>query len=126
MTPPPMTIAVWSSAMSLNSKSIRVVRIEHQAHVAVDVSSTCDRGKDAALRFSIPALEDAADDRFLPPDLPRLELAVGREAGQLRASAGTARGPIVFATRAKHKIPCVGDCWIARRANQLDVINFGA
>src|SRR5262245_51697764 len=103
-----MTIAVWSSAMLWDSKSEWIVRIDHQPHVAVDEGPAGNRGNDAAFRFPISALKDAADDRFLPPDLAWLELAIGRQAGEFRAGARATGGAVVLAAGAQHEIPRIG------------------
>ena len=83
-------------------------------------------GMTPPVRFPILAREDAADDRLLPPDLARRQLSIGREAGELRAGAGAAGRAIVLAAGAEHKIPRVGDGRIARRTDQLDVVDLGA
>ena len=70
------------------------------------------------------ALEDAADDAFLPPDLSRRELAVSGQARELGARPGAAGGTVVGLAGAEHEVLAVG----ARRGRpeELDVIDLAA
>ena len=80
----------------------------NQGGLGIDVRRPADSGPDAALDDPHRALEDAADDAFLPPDFSLAELAVGAQAGELGTGAGAARRAIVGLARAKHEVLAVG------------------
>ena len=71
------------------------------------------------------ALEDAADDALLPPDLALGELAVGDQAGELGARAGAAGRAVIGLARAEHEVAAVGPGHRGR-SEELDVVDLGA
>src|SRR5262249_30633567 len=70
-------------------------------------------------------LEDTADDAFLTPELALGELAVGQQAGDLRAGASAARRAIVSLPRAEYEVLAIG-ARHGRWAEELDVIDLRA
>ena len=76
----------------------------------------------AVARIAIARLEHAADDALLPPHLASAQLAVGGEAGELRARAGAARRAVVGLAGAQHEVAAVG-AGRASRAEQFDVVD---
>ena len=61
----------------------RVVGIQNQGQLAVDVGLAGDRCRDAAIvQWLVAGFEDAADDRGLAPDLAWGQALVCGQAGQ--------------------------------------------
>lgn len=84
--------------------------------------STNDGDDPVAIDVYMP-FKDAADNAFLSPDLALAELAVLEKARKLCTRARAARAPVVFESRAEHKVSAV--C-IQRRREKLDVVYHGA
>src|SRR5262245_8679262 len=121
MTPPP-TIRI----LLTDPPAERIALVEHQRRLGRDVRAARDARRNLAggtVEPIVRGLEAAADDAFLHPRLARRELAVGREAGELRARAGAAGRAVVGLSRAKDEVAR------ARRRRggpeQLDVIDVG-
>src|SRR5690606_2537574 len=89
-----------------------------------DVRAAADGGDDAAaFGVLVAALELAADHTGLAPQLARLQLAVGRQAGQLGAGAGAAGRAVVGLAGAQHEVAAVG---LGVVGEQLDVVDQAA
>src|SRR5262249_51231679 len=81
-----------------------------------------DARHDAVASPAVAALEDAADDALLPPNLPLRQHAIGRQARQPGAGAGAARRAVIRLPRTQHEVPAVVGR-VERWATQLDVID---
>src|SRR5437879_4859412 len=103
----------------------RVGRVEQQRRLGGDVCRPLDARDDPAVDDAERALEDAADDALLPPDVALAQLAVGEEAGELGAGPGAAGRAVVCHAGAEDEIAAVG-VGVARGAEQLDVIDQAA
>src|SRR6516164_4842605 len=73
----------------------RVVVIEQQRRFCRDECRPANVRHDARTIESCPGVEAAADDALLPPDLARLQLAVGDQARDFGAGPRAARRAVV-------------------------------
>src|SRR6185436_10063635 len=121
MTPPP-TIATFLT----DPPAKRVALIQQQRAFRGNEGGAGDARRDLAARAVEPlvgSLEAAADDALLHPGLAFGELAVGREAGELRARPGAAGRAVVRLARAQHEVARARGG--RGRPEQLHVIDVG-
>src|SRR3954467_752365 len=103
----------------------RIARVEQQRRLGRHVRRAANSGDNLVAVAPVRRLEDTTDDAFLPPDFAFIQLTVSREAGDLRAGAGTARRAIVCEARTEHEVATL----IAAnrgRTIEFDVIDLGA
>lgn len=81
-------------------------------------------GVDCAIFDRYPAIESAADEAFLTPDLVGGELAIGIEAGEFGGGPGTAGGAVVSFSGAEDEVAGVGSGG-DRGAVEFDMVDFG-
>ena len=78
--------------------------VDDQGGLGADVGRAPDPGQDAVAIDAHRALENAADQAFLPPDLARGKLAIVHQAGELGACAGAAGGAVISLARAEDEV----------------------
>ena len=88
------------------------------------MGGTSDVGVDCAVFHSNPAVESAADEAFLTPDLAGGEFAVGMEAGEFGGGSGAAGGAVVSLAWAEDEVAGVGSGG-HRGAVKFDMVDFG-
>ena len=91
--------------------------------VRVDESSSGNAGNDFGTIKPVAALEDAANDAFLTPDLARGEFSICMEAGEFCAGARAAWRTVVGSARAEDEVPAM-DAGSGRIGEEFDVVDF--
>src|SRR5262245_38654720 len=86
----PPSIPHSTLSRSPDAPAVGIGGVEEEAGFGGDVGAAGDGWDQLAVDHLELAVEDAADDAFLAPDLAGLQLAVGRQAGELGARAGAA------------------------------------
>src|SRR5581483_3519868 len=111
------------SACGANPVAEGVVLAENQIALRVHVGVSRDFGINFSVLHVDRPFEDAADHALLPPDLARLELAVGIQTGQLGARSGAAWRTVVRLAGAQYEVLAVRSR-ARRMAEQLDVVDL--
>src|SRR5437868_3231347 len=101
----------------------RVRRVEDQGRLGSDIRGSRDARNDQAVADVDRALENAADDAFLPPDFALADLAVLIETGKLGTRAGPAWRAVICLSGTEDEVLAVGRR-MRRRSEQFDVINL--
>src|SRR5688572_17203891 len=121
MTPPPMIRTFLT-----DPPAKRIAIVQQERALGRDEGMTFNRRNNlsgSAIEPLVRGLEAAADDALLHPGLALGELAVGRQAGELRARAGAAGRAVVGLARAEHEV--ARSRRGGRRPEELDVIDVG-
>jgi len=102
-----------------------VGRVKEQLSFGCDVGRSGNGWNQACAFQRDGAGEDGAEDTFLTPECPKLELAVGDEAGEFGAGAGAAGGAVVGFAGAEDEVAAVIG-GVVGDGEELDVVDFGA
>src|SRR5690242_14958118 len=120
-----LLLLVDGSCACTDSQAEWIVCIEDQVGFRRDMGRAGDGWIDSPILHAYRALEHAAYDAFLPPDLPHIEFAIRIQAGHFGAGAGAAGGAIIGLARTQHEILAV-DASLLRRPEQFDVVDLVA